>query len=250
DPSILLQLPKSEEKALTTLINGVDPEYVLHDIMWNVFDTNYNVDRRTKNPFGEYKIDDLGYPLNPLGRTGMRGRGQLPRWAVNYKTHLILLRFTNEMDKKTQKQKYKYIVEKRDHYWRLPSTRATSCDRNAVLYTLREFLNSMYKLWYDVDIIPSHIQNKLSSLTDNLIYVSSAYIDDIVNTDNAWLETVVYCYVQNRSMENIIDLDDLFPPDLDKKEYFTWNSLSRTSELLESERDLLKLIAKTQNAYW
>lgn len=38
-----------------------------------------------------YKLDD-GIPLNPFGRTGLRGKGNLPRWGPNHYVMLILTR--------------------------------------------------------------------------------------------------------------------------------------------------------------
>jgi hypothetical protein len=46
------------------------------------------IDRTTwiiKNGFSfQYQIDSLGYPINPMGRTGARGRGALFRWGPNH----------------------------------------------------------------------------------------------------------------------------------------------------------------------
>ena len=38
-----------------------------------------------------YKLDD-GIPLNPFGRTGLRGKGNLPRWGPNHYVMLFLTR--------------------------------------------------------------------------------------------------------------------------------------------------------------
>jgi hypothetical protein len=64
------------------------------DNQWNKITTctidnqTVNVDRTTwiiKNGFSlQYQIDTLGYPINPMGRTGARGRGALPRWGPNH----------------------------------------------------------------------------------------------------------------------------------------------------------------------
>jgi ADP-ribose pyrophosphatase len=43
-----------------------------------------------------YKLDN-GIPLNPFGRTGLRGRGALPRWGPNHYVVLIITRFCNLM---------------------------------------------------------------------------------------------------------------------------------------------------------
>jgi hypothetical protein len=82
-------------------------------------------------------------------------------------------------------------------------------------------------------------------------------IDDAKNTDNAWLETSVCCYIQTDMNKTIssnqyIDLNELFPEVSSsyEKTTYTWHHVTRTSQLLDSERDVIKLIAKRYNAYW
>ena len=49
------------------------------------------VDRRSFE--GEYHLDTHGVPKNPLGRTGMRGRGLLGRWGPNHAADPIVTRY-------------------------------------------------------------------------------------------------------------------------------------------------------------
>jgi hypothetical protein len=141
--------------------------------MWNTFDTKYNVDRRTANPTGHYPIDQKGYPLNPLGRTGLSGRGELKRWAVNYQTHLVIMCGTNEM--KSGKEIFKYIMEKSNdnYYYRLPSTWTTGTNMNAITKTLKTYLSDVYQLWNNLEQIST---KKIDEIIEHLIFVSTAYI--------------------------------------------------------------------------
>jgi len=41
---------------------------------------------------GPYDIDEDGRPLNPVGRTGMKGRGVLGKWGVNHAADCIVTR--------------------------------------------------------------------------------------------------------------------------------------------------------------
>lgn len=67
---------------------------------WNMKSTNpagITIDRQSwlKNEDGThlvYKLDN-GIPQNPYGRTGLRGRGALPRWGPNHYVILIITRF-------------------------------------------------------------------------------------------------------------------------------------------------------------
>lgn len=58
---------------------------------WNVRDDT--VDRRSydSNQVFKYEIVD-NYPLNPRGRTGLRGRGRLGRWGPNHAADAVVTR--------------------------------------------------------------------------------------------------------------------------------------------------------------
>jgi hypothetical protein len=48
-----------------------------------------------------------------------------------------------------------------------------------------------------------------------------------------------------------IDLNKIFPdPSPYEKTNYGWHYITRTSKLLDSERDVIRLIAKRYNAYW
>ncbi|CAF0981441.1 unnamed protein product [Rotaria sordida] len=233
--------------------NDVDPEIITTNFMWNTFDTNYNIDRRTANPIGYYPIDKKGYPLNPLGRTGLCGRGKLKYWAVNYQTHLVIMCGTNEIKSGQEIFKYLMVKPKHDHYYRLLSTSTTGTNMNAIKKTLKTFLSNIYQTWNDFD---NNNETKIDEIIKHLTFVSTAYIDDPKNTDNAWLETSICCYIQTNINENIssnqhIDLNELFPHEsLNEKTSYIWYQVTRTSKVLDSERDVIRLIAKRYNAYW
>lgn len=42
---------------------------------------------------GVYEVRD-GLPINPMGRTGLMGRGQLGRWGPNHAGDPIVTRYT------------------------------------------------------------------------------------------------------------------------------------------------------------
>lgn len=78
-------------------INGqvwADPElgFAQFEPKWQLLDGNIN--RASYN--GEYKIDEQGYPINPIGRTGLRGRGLLGRWGPNHAADPIVTRWKRD----------------------------------------------------------------------------------------------------------------------------------------------------------
>jgi len=166
--------PYYTHSSLLNATDDIDPEIISSsNLMWNTFDTNYNVDRRTANPTGSYPIDNKGYPLNPLGRTGLSGRGELKRWAVNYQTHLVIMCGTNEII--SGKEIFKYIMEKskNNNYYHLPSTWTTGTNMNAITKTLQTFLFNIYQSWNNLNKIS---KTKINEIIEHLTFVSTAYI--------------------------------------------------------------------------
>ena len=58
-------------------------------LVFNEMDTKSNVDRRSH--VKKYQVKD-GLPLNPIGRTGLRGRGNLGRWGPNHSGNPVVTR--------------------------------------------------------------------------------------------------------------------------------------------------------------
>uniref|UniRef100_A0AC35FVW0 Nudix hydrolase domain-containing protein n=1 Tax=Panagrolaimus sp. PS1159 TaxID=55785 RepID=A0AC35FVW0_9BILA len=86
-----------------------DPEAV-KGLKFNQIDGKLN----RKSHTGDYKLDESGAPLNPEGRTGLRGRGVLGRWGPNHATDPLISRLNNG--------KLQYIaIERSDTgQWALP----------------------------------------------------------------------------------------------------------------------------------
>lgn len=47
---------------------------------------------------GGYKIERINGPYNPIGRTGLRGRGLLGRWGPNHAADPIITRWKRDPD--------------------------------------------------------------------------------------------------------------------------------------------------------
>ena len=65
-------------------------------VPWNKLDTLKKVDRRSF--MGQYSLgkDDL-LPRNPIGRTGLKGRGLLGRWGPNHAADPIVTRYNESV---------------------------------------------------------------------------------------------------------------------------------------------------------
>ena len=58
-----------------------------------------------------YKLEDNFLPLNPFGRTGLRGRGSLPRWGPNHYIIFAITRWQKQTSNQTRSRNLEIIVE-------------------------------------------------------------------------------------------------------------------------------------------
>lgn len=129
---------------------------------------------------GEVKFNNAGLPLNPVGRTGLCGRGVLGKWGANFAVDSIL----------------------------------TTVDSDGLLVVLtiirkdtgeRAFPGGMVDPGEDVFAtrnreLAEELSVRESDLAQSLYerVVWRGYVDDPRNTDNAWLETtVVHTHLAN-----------------------------------------------------
>lgn len=91
--------------------------------MWNAVvtyrqeNTTREVDRRSwitidSQPV-RYKLDPTGLPQNPMGRTGIRGKGSLWRWGPNHVMRSVVTRWRRKYTGDFQPMNYLYVDGKR-----------------------------------------------------------------------------------------------------------------------------------------
>ncbi|XP_059865742.1 transient receptor potential cation channel subfamily M member 2 [Delphinus delphis] len=144
---------------------------------------NYNavdgcLDRRSFH--GVYTVQD-GLPLNPMGRTGLRGRGDLSCFGPNHTLQPVVTRWRRNQDgaicRKGIKKMLEVLVVKRSlsEHWVLPGGSREP----------GEMLPRKLKQVLRREFWPS-----FESLLTQGMEVYKGYVDDPRNTDNAWIETV------------------------------------------------------------
>ncbi|XP_023619326.1 transient receptor potential cation channel subfamily M member 2 isoform X7 [Myotis lucifugus] len=153
--------------------NALDP---LSRITYNAVDGP--TDRRSFH--GSYAVQD-GFPLNPMGRTGLRGRGALCCFGPNHTLQPVVTRWRRNQDgaicRRSIKKVLEVLVVKHDlaEHWALPGGSrepGETLPRKLKQVLQREFWPSF--------------ENLLLQGTE----VYKGYVDDPRNTDNAWIETV------------------------------------------------------------
>uniref|UniRef100_A0A2A4IXN3 Nudix hydrolase domain-containing protein n=2 Tax=Heliothis virescens TaxID=7102 RepID=A0A2A4IXN3_HELVI len=152
---------------------------------------------------GQYVIEN-GYPLNPIGRTGIIGRGVLGRWGPNHAADPVVTRWKrNEngeiiRDKSSNKPILQCVVVKRRDTgeWALPGGMVDPGEKvsaTAVREFQEEAMNSLVlaedqkKAWFQ----------RFEKFFEEGNVVYQGYIDDHRNTDNAWMESVAYSFHDN-----------------------------------------------------
>lgn len=112
--------------------------------------------------------DGQGRPLNPVGRTGIAGRGLLGKWGPNYAADPIITRFNRATGNIEM-----LAVQRRDNgQWAIPGGMVDKGEE--VTRTLSRELHEETGVSLEME-------------KGRLIY--RGYIDDPRNTDHSWMET-------------------------------------------------------------
>lgn len=94
---------------------------------FNEFDSKYNVNRKSHT--GLYEVRDK-YPLNPFGRTGIKGRGILGRFGPNHAADPVVTKWKRDDDGNVVVDEGSKLpileaclIERHDcHEWAIPGT--------------------------------------------------------------------------------------------------------------------------------
>ncbi|KAJ8959734.1 hypothetical protein NQ314_006158 [Rhamnusium bicolor] len=237
-----------------TMENYIPPEYnsrVLHNKPWAdppIENTNFkpkwndldgNINRRSH--LGNYNIS-TGRPLNPEGRTGIKGCGVLGKWGPNHAADPIVTRW-KIVDNMKQ---INHSTKLRDcGQWALPGGMVDPGEQ--VSETLkREFLEealnglevSKEQSTKDAEMIKEFFQ------VGTEIY--KGYVDDPRNTDNAWMETVAV----NFHDEDGKSVGKFYLKAGDDAQNVRWTDIDKNLDLYASHSNFIQLVAEKLHAHW
>lgn len=128
------------------------------------------IKRPFKSNAGVVDVDEKGHPLNPMGRTGVEGRGLLGKWGANQAGDPIVTRANPD----TGKLELLVIQRKDSGQWALPGGMVD--DGEQIFKTVAREL---------------HEETGVKLDFSDAKHVYQGYVDDRRNTDNAWMETTV-----------------------------------------------------------
>ncbi|RDD39507.1 Transient receptor potential cation channel subfamily M member 2 [Trichoplax sp. H2] len=214
-------------------------------ILYNCLDPAYNVNRVSYE--GDYMVVD-GFPLNPEGRTGVKGRGLLGRWGPNHAADPIVTRWKRnvrgiviENDKKVLE--FVAIQRRDNHQWAIPGGMVEPGE--TISQTLKaefseEALGKLEKTPEESEQIKKHMDQIFQD--GHVVY--KGYVDDPRNTDHAWMETIAVNFHDNDgSVFNNFELqagDDACA--------VRWQRVSSKVPLFASHSNILKQVAKLHEA--
>ncbi|XP_069135889.1 transient receptor potential cation channel subfamily M member-like 2 isoform X2 [Argopecten irradians] len=206
---------------------------------FNKYDQAYDVDR--ESVLGKYKVV-LGIPRNPVGRTGVVGRGCLPLWGPNHVQRLIVTRWAKDNTDKPVVRKGKRLFQfiswarKHDGTWTIYPEHATDKIDHTTVKEVMPNVNTK-----PVEILESMFQKGQE--------VFLGYVDSPSNTDNAWLELTIKTYMddsqtfhQHNYLNNFIFQED------DSLRLAVWKTASSRDMNDTEQYQCLKSIAKNLRA--
>lgn len=117
------------------------------------------------------RFDDRGRPLNPLGRTGLGGRGFFYRWGPNLAVDAVVMRVN------AGRKALEFALVKREDtgQWSLPGTMVREGERPSAAFAR---------------VVAEKLGLSLDPARANR--VDHGPIRDYRNTDNAWVESIVF----------------------------------------------------------
>ncbi|XP_058667897.1 transient receptor potential cation channel subfamily M member 2 [Ammospiza nelsoni] len=204
---------------------------------------NYNtmdglIDRQSFH--GLYTVQD-GLPLNPMGRTGLRGRGRLHCFGPNHALHPVVTRWRRNLDgsiiRKSLKKMLEVLVAQYplSDVWALPGG---SLEPGETLpLKLKWILRREF--W-------PQFQNLLKQGTE----VHKGYLDDPRNTDNAWVETVAISVHFDTQHDLEMKRLNSFLQGCDPELCIRWQVLDKRIPLHANHKELLHKVSTLLGAYY
>uniref|UniRef100_A0A5S6R5Z9 ADP-ribose pyrophosphatase, mitochondrial n=1 Tax=Trichuris muris TaxID=70415 RepID=A0A5S6R5Z9_TRIMR len=157
-----------------------------------------SVDRRSC--MGPYFVVN-GRPVNPVGRTGLSGRGALRRWGPNHRIFLLFTRLNmvevsyNLLQGDALEFTEFLSIQDESGQWCFPSVFSDKPEFDVNI----DFVQQL-KLEIVQRSTPEEAEKIIQKLKKHHVQVARSYYDDARNTDNAWVEIIAYEFGQRHQI--------------------------------------------------
>ncbi|KAK9888262.1 hypothetical protein WA026_000525 [Henosepilachna vigintioctopunctata] len=214
---------------------------------FNSLDGNIN----RKSYMGNYLINN-GRPLNPEGRTGLKGRGILGKWGPNHAADPIVTRWKIIEGKKQTHPISKLPIlefcgiQRRDcNQWAIPGGMVDPGEN--VSETLkREFLEEAFNSLEANQGEMEKNEKLICEFFKHGCEIYRGYVDDPRNTDNAWMETIAMNFHDDSG--KLVGKFNLKAGDDAKN--VQWISIDKNLDLYASHCSFIEKVAHLHNAHW
>ncbi|KZC09975.1 ADP-ribose pyrophosphatase, mitochondrial [Dufourea novaeangliae] len=216
---------------------------------WNSLDKNVNRKSFTE----DYIINENGYPLNPVGRTGITGRGLLGRWGPNHAADSIVTRWKRlssgalKVNECTNKPILQFVAIQRQDSgeWAIPGGMIDPGE--TVSATLkREFMEEAMNALEKDNTSREELERSLKEFFEKGEEIYEGYVDDPRNTDNAWMETVALNFHDEDG--SIVGQITLIAGDDARN--VKWLDIDGKLNLYANHSEFIKKTVQKRNAHW
>lgn len=210
-----------------------------------------HVERRSHSD--SYKIEN-GRPRNPVGRTGLAGRGLLGRWGPNHAADPIVTRWKRDrsgnktINPHSKKNILQFIAIKRKDCgeWAIPGGMVDPGEKISATLK-REFGEEAFNSLQKSNAEKKELEKQLHKLfSQEHLVIYKGYVDDPRNTDNAWLETEAVNYHD----ETGEIMDNLTLEAGDDAGKVKWVDITDKLQLYASHSQFIKIVAEKRDAHW
>ncbi|CAF2382653.1 unnamed protein product [Rotaria sp. Silwood2] len=207
-----------------------------------------------------YQLDPhLSIPLNPMGRTGARGRGALIRWGPNKSIMAVITRWKRHLGEIAIIDGQRILEalvfkHKLTSNWKLPGGKILGVESpySAICRSFNKLAFQDYDSKQNLSVqekdmieyFQSFSRSSFSTavrdgFTSYMVY--RGYIDDLRNTDNAWTEAEVWNFHYD---------SDISFPNLRTDGMAIWKDVTNNSRSFLIQTSILREIAQFHNAYF
>lgn len=202
---------------------------------------------------GDYAVNSDGYPLNPVGRTGIVGRGLLGRWGPNHAADPIVTRWKRDntgavqTDERTGKPVLQFVaIQRRDSgEWAIPGGMVDPGETISATL-MREFMEEALNVLEKNNIEKETLQNSIKEFFTKGKEIYKGYVDDPRNTDNAWMETVA---INFHNEDNAV-IGKLALKAGDDARDVRWMDVNREINLYANHSEFIRKTVLEHNAHW
>ncbi|XP_076347471.1 transient receptor potential cation channel subfamily M member-like 2 isoform X4 [Tachypleus tridentatus] len=178
-------------------------------LKWNSLSVNaagFSIDRQSWIPDSDgrslvYRLNGEGLPVNPLGRTGLRGKGALPRWGPNHYIFVVITRWqkTTLLVKENKTMEFIALFTADQNHISLPGGFASGENKFDIIRGLFKSEAESSTPWRSAEDMTQFFENCITppkneeSRSDvKCEVVERGYMDDPLNTDHAWREVELW----------------------------------------------------------